>query len=257
MKILCMSPIFRENCDCLSKMFGAEVVTELVPNQTHVILGAHEDPIMLLSHPIKHIVCNTENNESDHFRNKFYIRLLQSSHVFDYTNQHAELYRRMGIVLINQFPFLFEPTPHDYERTIDILFVGSQSPYRKGIEDKLRKDFPKLNILFVYDYSLSSDVLMKDMLSRARIVLNIPFYLNGILETHRINNALSCGCMVVTPRGFDENVNSHYHPFDNWVDGSYSDAVSLARPMYKYSYFLEKQYTIYFRWLIDMLCKNV
>lgn len=257
MKILCMNPIFRENCDCMAKLFGTQVVTELEPNQIHVVMGAHEDPIMLLNHNVKHIICNTENMESDHFRNKFYLKLLQTSHVFDYTVAHVELFKHLDIQYINSFPFLFEPSPYDYEREIDILFVGCKSTYRCGIEQQLRAKFPKLNIVFVYDYSLANDVLMKQMLSKSRIVLNIPFYLNGILETHRINNALSCGCIVVTPRGTDENLNRMYSNFVNWFEGSYSDAVSLCKPMYNYHHFMEKQQTVYFRWLIDMLAKNV
>ena len=252
-----MNPIFRENADCFAKIFGVEVVTELEPNEQHVVLGAHEDPIMLLNHNVKSIICNTENMDSNHFRNKFYIKLLQTSHVFDYTTLHVDLFKQINVHFINCFPFLFDPTPYDYDREIDILFVGAKSPHRVDVEQQLRASFPKLNIVFVYDYSLASDVLMKQTLSKARIVVNIPFYLNGVLETHRINNALSCGCIVVTPRGADENVNHMYSAFVNWVDGNYSDAVSLCRPMYNYSYFQEKQHTVYFRWLIDMLTKNI
>jgi hypothetical protein len=80
-------------------------------------------------------------------------------------------------------------------RDIDILFYGTPSQKRLDIYKKLVSDFPDLNIMFIHK-CFNND--LDDFIKRSRLVLNIPYYEHDILETHRINKALSYGCDVVS-----------------------------------------------------------
>ena len=48
------------------------------------------------------------------------------------------------------------------------------------------------------DWSLTEPIKVKEKLSEAKYILNIPYYSENDLETHRINNALLCGANVVS-----------------------------------------------------------
>jgi hypothetical protein len=54
---------------------------------------------------------------------------------------------------------------------------------------------------------------MKSVLSNAKYVLNLPYYHDGALETHRINNALSAGCEVVSHSETDHETKVFYDDF--------------------------------------------
>jgi len=43
--------------------------------------------------------------------------------------------------------------------------------------------------------------------------LNVPFYKDNALETHRINRAISLGCQVVSLPSGDREMNSKYEPY--------------------------------------------
>ena len=46
------------------------------------------------------------------------------------------------------------------------------------------------------DWSLTEPIKVKEKLSEAKYVLNIPYYTQNSLENHRVNNVLSCGSHV-------------------------------------------------------------
>ena len=61
-----------------------------------------------------------------------------------------------------------------------------------------------------------------------KIVLNIPFYEHKVLETHRINKALSCGCKVVAKKSGDETTDNLYEDYVYFVD-DYTDNIDLNK----------------------------
>jgi hypothetical protein len=94
--------------------------------------------------------------------------------------------------------FLNTKEEEEPERNIDIFFVGSKTARREKIFHKLKEAYPNKTIEFVFDWSLSAPVNLTSKLKKAKYVLNIPYHDHNILETHRINKALSCGCQVVS-----------------------------------------------------------
>ena len=91
---------------------------------------------------------------------------------------------------------------------IDILFYGGKNPKRVEMEKKLRKKFPKKNIIFRY-FNLF-DEEREQMIKRAKLVLNIHYWPEASLETHRIEYLLARGKCVVTERSMDSELDDEY-----------------------------------------------
>ena len=68
------------------------------------------------------------------------------------------------------------------------------------------------------DWSLTEPIKIKEKLSEAKYVLNIPYYTKNSLETHRINNALSCGADVVSLNSKDAQVDAYYNGYIYFTD---------------------------------------
>jgi len=68
------------------------------------------------------------------------------------------------------------------------------------------------------DWSLTEPIKVKEKLSEAKYVLNIPYYTQNSLETHRVNNALSCGATVVSLNSKDAQADAYYNDYIYFTD---------------------------------------
>jgi GR25 family glycosyltransferase involved in LPS biosynthesis len=87
-------------------------------------------------------------------------------------------------------------------KSIPVLFYGSMNDHRMEVIRELKA---KGIGVFCAQNIFGQDIL--NLISRSKVVLNIHFYKNAHLETFRINEALSCGCIVVS-----ENSEGCYYP---------------------------------------------
>lgn len=94
------------------------------------------------------------------------------------------------------------------KKDIDILFYGSRHPKRVEMEENLRKRFPKKNIVFRY-FDLFGEERER-MIPRAKLVLNMHYWPEASLETHRIEYLMARGKCVVTERSMDPVLDSEY-----------------------------------------------
>jgi len=203
--ILNFNQIFSENAFCLSQRLGIEILKEFSPQKDHtyIIFGAHEQAATLyliqISNPsFKYIIINSEPPQSDVLRNKYYLSLMKNNIVLDYHTISSNYLKSLGIRVFGQYCFEFPEYKNSNEREIDILFVGSKSDRRETIYTRLQERYPDKKIEFHFDWKYLDQQELTKLLHRAKIVLNIPYYNSNILETHRINKALSCGCKVVS-----------------------------------------------------------
>jgi hypothetical protein len=81
------------------------------------------------------------------------------------------------------------------EKDIDVVFYGAINKHRETVINQIRN-----NNIHITCIQNKYGEEMKDILSRTKVVLNVHFYEKGHLETFRINEALSCGCNVVSER---------------------------------------------------------
>ena len=203
--ILNFHKIFSENASCLSQRLGIDIIGDFVPQSghTYIVFSSHDQAAALYNiqqnnQDIKYIIINSEAPQSNHLRNKYYISLMKSNIVVDYHPTSSAYLKTLGIRVFCQFNFEFFNSPSEAPRDIDILFVGSRSDRREAIYRRLQERYPDKHIVFEMDWKHSDANELNTLIQRAKTVLNIPYYDSGILETHRINKALSCGCEVVS-----------------------------------------------------------
>ena len=77
---------------------------------------------------------------------------------------------------------------------------------------------PDLNIRAVFDYSLREPIRMIKALLQCKIVINIPCYEASALECHRINQAITCGCKVISTRSACKELDKEYEPYVTFTD---------------------------------------
>lgn len=219
MKILNFHPIFNENVIYMSKKYDYEIinnVSKIKEKDYLIVIGAHTCVNQLLDIKeklnLKYLILQTEQMNNDVFENKYYIKLLKESKVMDWSYYNAnKMIRTYGIDItgIFNFPF-FNIIGDNNKRDIDFLFIGSKNDLRVEIKDKLKILYPDKLILFDFDYSFTDNKKLTEILLRTKYVLNIPYYKNSVLETHRINKALCCGCDVISHYSYDNELNERY-----------------------------------------------
>lgn len=227
MKVYSFSLIFVENAIELAKHYNF-TYTETIDfddNDTYIIFGAHDQnyayKLLLYKYKNKkdYIVINSEQPTSVLFNNKYYQQLLRVSGVVDYNSLSVDVINKT----VNSsakycYCFDFPINTPNKTKEYDIVFIGSHSNARENVYKRLRRKYPDKNILFDFGYNYKKIDKLTNLLVNTKIVLNIPYYSDGILEVHRINKALSCGCTVVSTRGKDENVNKLYEDYIHFTE---------------------------------------
>lgn len=215
--------IFNEMAFSIAQRFKFELIKDFNPKEgdIYIILGGHERAVELymmqkqINNKIGYIIYNSEQVCSDFWKNKYYIMLCKENVVFNYSLQLTkDLEKKFKISTHSFFNWDFltfkDVEPHE---KYDIVFVGAKSEEREEIHQKLLQDFPDKKILFSYDGAYLSPDKLTSLLQNSKIVLNIPFYKDNILATHRINKAISCGCIVMSPYSSDDDMNEFYKDY--------------------------------------------
>jgi len=222
LKILCCHAIFNEPAYVLSQKFKLEVVKGVFDpkeGDIYIVYGAHECAARLteLQSNIKvgYIIYNSEPPSSRFMRDKYYISLLKGNPVFDYSQASTDFMKQtLNVNAFSHHFFEFIKAPEVTKvREIDILFIGTENDERSRVRDRLIERYPDKNIKFIFDWKLTSPSDMKSILCNSKYVLNIPYYNDGALETHRINNAISAGCEVVSHSNTDHGTKEFYDEF--------------------------------------------
>ena len=227
-KIMCLNHIFNENAICMSNKLNIEYIVkfEPKPKDFYIVFGGHTKPIELLSkqeelnYSFGYIILNSESQDAEVMKNKYYIDLMKKNIVFNYSSNVADfLLDTYNIKTYSYYFFDFMISKPVVPRRYDYLFIGSKNDNRVKCLDALKMQFPCKNIYIDYEWSHKSAESMKQILSQTEWVINIPYYDNhGNLETHRINNALSCGCQVVSLKSGNEDTDNFYSDYIYFTD---------------------------------------
>lgn len=103
-----------------------------------------------------------------------------------YNNNYSKFNFTLNTTYFNQFNFL--------NKTKDILFIGVITPRRKIMLDIYKKLGVNIDIVSNV-FNINEKI---DLLNQYKIIINIKHLYNNFLETHRINFALMCNCLVVS-----------------------------------------------------------
>jgi hypothetical protein len=219
--------IFSETAICFSKKLNIPIIKDLETIKECdlvIVFGAHEISYALLDLQQRkqcvYIIMNSEQVNSQFLQNKYYLRLLKQNHMFDYnaiSSQYLKDNHDIKTYSFFFFEFLKEQNQSEV-REIDIFFCGSRNDKRAKIEQELKEAYPDKNIVFDYSWSYQAPVDMKKVLNKSKYVLNIPYYEDNALEVHRINNALSCGCKVVSSPSKDKAAIEYYKDYIHFTE---------------------------------------
>ena len=219
MKVYTFLDLFRENAQVLAKKYNLEYTDELnLENpDTFVIFGSHHADYsykLLTYHfrySLNYVIINSEQNTSSAFKKNYYIKLLKISKVVDYNYISANFITdNFNIPVSVSYFFDYNIKVPNKNKKYDILFTGSKNETRNEIMNNLMKKYEDKNIFYGNNIS---PLKLSTLLIDTKVVLNIPYYPDGILEIHRIHQALSCGCIVVSSRGKDLEQNKLYEDY--------------------------------------------
>lgn len=231
MEIINFSKYFVENVDYLSTELNIPIVYKLEPNKEYIVFSAHDAAKELLEFQLRnnttYLIYQSENIESVFFKNNYYIELLKRNKVLQYSvytaTKSKELY---NIDCAGYFQFQYKPLNLNLKREIDIFFFGTMTQKRYNILKEIQNRFPKLIIEIVCD---AFGPVLDNLLNRSKYVLNISAYNNSVLETHRINKCLSCGCEVISNYSVDTKMNEKYNPHIFFCGKTISDYIEKIK----------------------------
>jgi glycosyltransferase involved in cell wall biosynthesis len=190
-----------------------------------ILIGAHRlSPQECSKVPNEAVVYNSEHVDS-HWLSEDYIALLRRTTVWDYNADNArrlevKLGRSVLHVSVGYVPQFTRVRAHEsVDEDIDVLFFGSSNPRRQHILDDLRRRGLRVHHAFGV-YGEERDALLQ----RAKVVLNIHYYLPGALEILRIAYLLSNNKAVVCELNPGESLDSDLEgafitaPYDSIAD---------------------------------------
>jgi hypothetical protein len=256
MKVISLHDIFMENARELAKQYNFTYTEgiEFDDNDTYIIFGAHlqtHSYKLLLYHykyNTKYIIINSEQPSSQFFKDKYYITILKKFLVLDYNNiSNKFLKDSFGIDTHVCYFFDFPINSPNIKKEYDIVFIGTQNHKRLNIYNELKMRYSHKNILFDFDWNYKDITKLTNLLINTKIVLNIPYFSDGLLEIHRINKALSCGCIVVSEKGKDAELNTLYEDYiyftENFINFDYDNLESKPE-YYNLRQLLYKKYKL-------------
>ncbi|MGZ7149641.1 glycosyltransferase family 1 protein [Bacillus sp. BC08] len=177
-----------------------------------IVFGAHtyaHNPNLL---PKNAIIYNLEQlYEGSPYAHPLYLMLLKDKEIWDYSKQNIAWLKQKGIgkeikhVGMNYAPTLeIKKDAFDDEITedIDILFIGALNSRRQAILDQLKAVAPNLNIVFKNN---AWGIARNELIARSKIILNIHFYLSGILETPRVSYAVANKKFIISENSNPED----------------------------------------------------
>jgi len=243
MYVISFHLIFNENANILAKRLNVPYVVEFnpKPNDLIVVFGAHDQAINLygLQEQIKFkcIIIQSEQYESAIFDNKYYVQLLKNNYILDWSKHNIERFKKQMDIKVYSFYyydfFLLENAP----REIDFFFCGAYSPEREAKLNQFKLQNSNMGFTFEYDFSNNHMGFneINNKLANVKYVINLPYYKNNSLETHRINKALASGCQVISIPSSDPYLNDKYKDYVHFVN-DLTDFCSLLEMVPKKDY---------------------
>ena len=166
-----------------------------------------------------------------------YFKLLNGAHqVWDYSMANISNLRKHIHVPLVYMPLLYMKhlTAKErlvVEKDIDVLFIGMMNEKRKKFINKLQESGIKVYVAKNYDLWGEG---RNNIMRRSKILLNIHYYENAILETARLSYALSLGeCLVVSEYSADKLLDRGYSKVVDFVS-SPDEAIEQCKKILSY-----------------------
>lgn len=155
---------------------------------------------------------------------EYYSILNNAIEVWDYSKVNIQNFSNLVSSPIYFMPLLYMPSLTHHNRLstkkdIDVLFMGALNEKRVNFINKLKDNNINVHVAAYNLWGRKRDAIV----ARSKILLNIHFYENAILETARLSYILSMGeCIVISEKSSDSFLDKSYA---NYVDFCNSDNV--------------------------------
>jgi hypothetical protein len=189
--------------------WDAEIMTELPPDFHHdryVVICPQR--FNVLPPKEKCVIFQMEQVQTSRWcPDEYFQRLADSSAVLEYALFNIDFMetKKVAYPLVHYLPVgaseSYGASIRTPEKTCDVLFYGDckSSPRRRRMLDALK---PHFNV------RIASEVFGRDMqetIKQARVVINLHYYDNPLLEMPRVQECLSLGVPVVSEAARDQN----------------------------------------------------
>ena len=197
--------------------------------------------------PKNYIIYQLEQKDISKWINKKYeLSILFSKKTFDYSQSNIDKFDNIIKKKMIYFPIPLIPYHYlDYKIIIpnptnNILFYGSMNNIRRQkliyLQQKLGYKYRIKIINNLFGKRLFDEIL------NSKIILNIHFYKNAILETYRLNEVLSCGKIIISekPSEIDNNNFKLYQDkviFINNMDEMYHQIIINLEKEFKHKFY--------------------
>ena len=173
----------------------------------NIIFGAHEGKeFPFESVPADSIIYNLEQVvQGGNAMREHYFEALDRFTVWDYSLRNVGVLKAAGMKNVNHVPFGYVPEmtrlDPDYPKDIDVLMYGVFNERRLAVLEELCRRGIKAvgrDKLFGADRDF--------LIARSKVVLNVHYYLPGILEVIRLGYLLANQKLVVSERNDDTHM---------------------------------------------------
>jgi hypothetical protein len=197
--------------------------------------------------PKNYIIYQLEQKDISNWINKKYEQnILNSKITFDYSNSNILKFDNLIKQKIIFFPLPLIPYHYlinnkiNYNTSNNILFYGSMNEIRRQklnyLQQKLGNKYHIKIINNLYGKKLFHEII------NSKIIINIHFYKNSILETYRINEVLSCGKIIISEKpNIIDNENYLFYKdkviFVDNINEMYNEILTNLQKNFKHTFY--------------------
>lgn len=187
----------------------AEITSRVGENNfmdLYIIFGMNDFSSQIIPHNyiVFQLEQTTGQDESKWFSQTYLNHMKNALEIWDYSLINYKNLRKLGIDKVEYVPLQYMrsvDTIQHQEKDIDILFYGSINERRQKILDQLDQ-LTTSNLKVVVKTHVWNEE-RDNLIARSKVITNIHYYNNSILETTRLSHLLSNGCLVVSERSQD------------------------------------------------------
>ena len=183
-------------------------------------------PQMFQKLPRLYFAYQLEQRDSKWFTEEYFEKLRNAVAVFDYTIENIKYlykngfdYKQVYYLPIQSHEIELAKEEHQY----DVLFYGDpDSDRRKKFLEAIAGKFNLKVCVNVFGQDLLEEI------KKAKVVVNIHFYEDALLETTRISQLLSMGKLIVSERGINSEEQQEFEDLVSFVDAGDVDGMLKA-----------------------------
>jgi hypothetical protein len=192
----------------ISSKIVYEITEEMLNDDSYYIILFAQ---LVKKFPKKYIIYQLEQVVQSNWINKEYISKIESSIItMDYSINNIFSLQKINNNLFNKI--CYNPIPiidklEDYPINIeyDILFYGTFNDRRNNIFKELKKYFNVLYICNIFGDKLH------ELIKKSKIILNIHFYKNAVLEIPRIHEIIRYNKVIISELPMENDLNKQYY----------------------------------------------